>query len=176
MFVTFPLLVWLLDGTAATGWRGVTARIRAGWWFGFGYFLAGLYWIGFAFLVDAETFGWLLPFAVTLRCRPVWRCSPASALRPRAPLWTPGAVPHLDARRDACRRRNGCAGHVLTGFPWNVFGYALDRAAGAGAECRVVRYLGSDFRGRRGVRQPRRAGGRRAVTRASAGCRQCSRD
>ena len=36
-----------------------------GWWFGFGYFLAGLYWVGYAFLVDAKTFGWLLPFAVT---------------------------------------------------------------------------------------------------------------
>ena len=36
----------------------------AGWCFGFGYFVAGLYWIGYAFLVDAKTFGWLLPFAV----------------------------------------------------------------------------------------------------------------
>ena len=40
------------------------ARRSTGWWFGFGYFLAGLYWVGFAFLVDAKTFGWLLPFAV----------------------------------------------------------------------------------------------------------------
>ena len=40
------------------------AAAIAGWWFGFGYFLAGLYWIGHAFLVDAKTFGWLLPFAV----------------------------------------------------------------------------------------------------------------
>ena len=40
------------------------AAAIAGWWFGFGYFLAGLYWVGHAFLVDAKTFGWLLPFAV----------------------------------------------------------------------------------------------------------------
>ena len=40
------------------------AAATAGWWFGFGYFLAGLYWVGNAFLVDAKTFGWLLPFAV----------------------------------------------------------------------------------------------------------------
>ena len=32
--------------------------------FGFGYFVAGLYWVGYAFLVDAKTFGWLLPVAV----------------------------------------------------------------------------------------------------------------
>ncbi len=38
----------------------------AGWWFGFGYFLGGLFWIGEAFLVEKEKFGWALPFAVTL--------------------------------------------------------------------------------------------------------------
>ena len=36
----------------------------AGWWFGLGYFVPGLYWIGYAFLVDASTFAWLMPFAV----------------------------------------------------------------------------------------------------------------
>ena len=40
------------------------APSRAGWCFGFGYFVAGLYWVGYAFLVDAKTFGWLLPIAV----------------------------------------------------------------------------------------------------------------
>jgi apolipoprotein N-acyltransferase len=63
-FITFPILVWLVDGTAGAGLRGLLAAAAAGWWFGFGYFLAGLYWIGHAFLVDAKTFGWLLPFAV----------------------------------------------------------------------------------------------------------------
>ena len=35
-----------------------------GWWFGFGYFVAGLYWLGNALLVDAATYAWFLPFAV----------------------------------------------------------------------------------------------------------------
>src|SRR6476469_8634847 len=35
-----------------------------GWWFGLGYFVPGLYWLGYAFLVDASTFAWLMPFAV----------------------------------------------------------------------------------------------------------------
>ena len=64
-FVTFPILVWLVDGAAPGRLGGAWAAASAGWWFGFGYFLAGLYWIGNAFLVDAKTFGWLLPFAVT---------------------------------------------------------------------------------------------------------------
>ena len=37
-----------------------------GWLFGFGQFFTGLYLLGEAFLVDAEAFLWLLPFAVTL--------------------------------------------------------------------------------------------------------------
>ena len=50
----------MTDGAAAGRFGGVFAAFIAGWWFGFGYFLAGLYWVGHAFLVDAKTFGWLL--------------------------------------------------------------------------------------------------------------------
>ena len=64
LFVTFPALVWLIDGSAAGRWGGDRCAAATGWWFGFGYFVAGLYWIGYAFLVDAPTFGWLLPIAV----------------------------------------------------------------------------------------------------------------
>ena len=65
LFLTFPVLVWLVDGSAAGRWSGAWNAAAAGWCFGFGYFVAGLYWIGYAFLVDAKTFGWLLPIAVT---------------------------------------------------------------------------------------------------------------
>ena len=70
LFVTVPVLVWLIDGIGAPGahrasrWRAAWAGFAIGWGFGFGYFLVGLYWIGFAFLVEAEQFAWLLPFAV----------------------------------------------------------------------------------------------------------------
>jgi apolipoprotein N-acyltransferase len=64
LFLTFPVLVWLIDGSAAGRWSGPITAAIAGWFFGFGYFLAGLYWIGYAFLVDVKTFGWLLPLAV----------------------------------------------------------------------------------------------------------------
>jgi apolipoprotein N-acyltransferase len=37
---------------------------KTGWWFGFGHFVTGLYWISFALLVDFENFGWLMPFAI----------------------------------------------------------------------------------------------------------------
>src|SRR5581483_5796943 len=64
LFVTFPVAVWLIDGAGAGRRGGVPAAAWAGWWFGLGYFVVGLYWIGEAFLVDADTFAWLMPFAV----------------------------------------------------------------------------------------------------------------
>src|SRR6185369_13966460 len=70
LWITLPALVWLIDGAVAeggTGWRHPSVgAAEVGWWFGFGYFLFGLFWIGEAFLVEAEIFAVLLPFAVTL--------------------------------------------------------------------------------------------------------------
>lgn len=37
-----------------------------GWCYGFGYFFAGIYWIAISLLVDAKSFAWLIPFAITL--------------------------------------------------------------------------------------------------------------
>lgn len=37
-----------------------------GFFYGFGYFLAGVYWISISLLVEAEKFAWLIPFALTL--------------------------------------------------------------------------------------------------------------
>ncbi|MFX8410488.1 hypothetical protein ABTL60_19665, partial [Acinetobacter baumannii] len=63
LFLTVPVAVWLIDGAGAGRLGGIPAAAMSGWWFGFGYFVAGLYWVGYAFLVDAQTFAWLLPFA-----------------------------------------------------------------------------------------------------------------
>ena len=59
IFIAFPGLLWLDEGST-----GPWASARLGYVFGLGFFVAGLYWIGYAFLVDAKIFGWLLPFAV----------------------------------------------------------------------------------------------------------------
>ena len=45
------------------GWR---MGLALGWAFGFGWFLAGLYWIAIAFFTDAERFGALAVPAVVL--------------------------------------------------------------------------------------------------------------
>jgi apolipoprotein N-acyltransferase len=123
MFITFPLLVWLLDGAAADRWGGFGVAFATGWWFGFGYFLSGLYWVGSAFLVDAKTFGWLLPFAVTLLPAGLAVFTGFGVAVARL-LWTPGAL-RIATLAAALSSAEWLRGHVLTGFPWNAFGYAL---------------------------------------------------
>jgi apolipoprotein N-acyltransferase len=123
LFLTFPTLVWLMDGVGDRGWSGVVAAAAIGWWFGFGYFVAGLYWIGYAFLVDAPTFGWLLPFAV-IGLPAVLAIYTALATALARILWTRGALRIL-ALGICLTASEWLRGHVLTGFPWNAFGYAL---------------------------------------------------
>ena len=123
MFLTFPVLVWLIDGSAAGRLGGVMSAAGAGWWFGFGYFLAGLYWVGHAFLVDAKTFGWLLPFAVAGLPAGLALFTAAGLALARA-MWTRGPSRVL-ALAVALTVVEWLRGHVLTGFPWNAYGYAL---------------------------------------------------
>jgi len=123
MFLTFPPLVWLLDGVGAARWGGVRAAFAIGWWFGFGYFLSGLYWIGSAFLVDAETFGWMLPFAVTLLPAGLAVFTGLGCVAARL-LWTPGHIRVLTLAA-TLSSAEWLRGHLFTGFPWNAFGYAL---------------------------------------------------
>jgi apolipoprotein N-acyltransferase len=123
LFATFPVLVWLTDGAAGGRLRGVPSAAAAGWWFGFGYFLAGLYWIGHAFLVDAKTFGWLLPVAV-IGLPAGMACYTAVGLALARLLWTRGPA-RLLALALALTLAEWLRGHLFTGFPWNAFGYAL---------------------------------------------------
>ncbi len=66
--LSFTLLVWLIDGSTGNPGGGAASRLRAafviGWLFGFSYFVANLWWLGNALLVDAEEFAWALPLAV----------------------------------------------------------------------------------------------------------------
>ena len=118
LFLTLPVLVWLIDQS-----RTPRQAFVMGWWFGFGYFFFNLFWIGEAFLVEADKFAWALPFAITLLPAGLaffWGLAVAGARF----VWRPGA-----GRVFILAIALGCAewlrGHVLTGLPWNVIGYAL---------------------------------------------------
>ncbi len=123
LFLTFPTVVWLIDGAGTGRWGGITAAAGIGWWFGFGYFLLGLYWIGYAFLIDAPTFGWLLPVAV-IGLPALLAFFTAFGIALARALWTRGAL-RLLAFGIALTAAEWLRGHILTGFPWNTYGYAL---------------------------------------------------
>ena len=139
LFLTLPLLVAAIDRAARSDQAPVSdpalprrrrqaslplgAAFAAGWWFAAGYHLAGLFWIGEAFLVEAETFAVLLPFAVTLMPAGLalfWGAAAAVSVR----VWRPG-LGRVVVLALALAAAEWLRGHVLTGFPWNVLGYAL---------------------------------------------------
>jgi len=123
MFLTMPVIVWLLDGAAAGRVGSIGAAAATGWWFGFGYFLAGLYWVGIAFLVDAEKFAWLMPLAV-VGLPAYLALFIAFGLALARALWTRGAL-RIVALAASLTLAEWLRGHALSGFPWNAFGYAL---------------------------------------------------
>jgi apolipoprotein N-acyltransferase len=129
LFLTLAVLVWQIDGVlalpAGSSWRHRPA-VRAGlvaWWFAFGYFFAGLFWIGEAFLVEADKFAFLIPLAVTLMPAGLalfW----AGAAAVASLAWRPGLTRVLSLAL-ALAVAEWLRGHIFTGFPWNVIGYAL---------------------------------------------------
>ncbi len=123
LFLTFPAMVWLIDGAGAGRLRGIPAAAMSGWWFGLGYFVPGLYWIGYAFLVDASTFAWLMPFAV-LGLPAYLALFTAFGFALARLIWTNDAS-RVIALAASLTISEWLRGHVLTGFPWNGFGYAL---------------------------------------------------
>jgi apolipoprotein N-acyltransferase len=126
LFLTFGGLVWLLDGCHAANDSRIE-RLKCagiiGFWFGFGYFLAGLYWIAEAFLVEPLRHGWLLPFVMTaLPGGMALFFAVACALAML--FWLPGAGRVL-ALAIALGLAEFARGHVLTGLPWNLIGYGI---------------------------------------------------
>jgi apolipoprotein N-acyltransferase len=123
LFITFPVAVWLIEGASAGRLGGMIGAAVVGWLFGLGYFVAGLYWIGIAFLVDAKTFAWLIPFAV-LGLPAYLALYTAAAFAAARLFWVRGPSRIL-ALAVALTVAEWLRGHLLTGFPWNAFGYAL---------------------------------------------------
>ena len=115
LLVAFTGLVWLVHASRSP-WRAAVA----GWWFGFGHFLVGLYWIGAAFLTDPSRFGWLMvPAVVGLSAFfALFPALAAFAVRlNRLPL-----AGRAIAFAVAWTAVEWLRGNILTGFPMNLMG------------------------------------------------------
>ncbi len=128
----------MLIATARGPWRAAVE----GWAFGLGFFGFGLYWIGHAFLVDAERYAALMPVAVIGISvgMALFTALVGAAVQIMARRFSvPAAV--LPAVVAACWTiAEWLRGFVLTGFPWNpvasVWGAVTEMmqpAAGIGA-------------------------------------------
>lgn len=122
--VPMTVAVWLIDGSVGETLYGrLKAAASAGWWWGFGFFLAGFWWLGAAFLVEADKFAWAMPLGVVAlpACLAFF---PALGFALARLLWTSGAGRIL-VLAVALTASEWLRGHVPTGFPWNVYGMML---------------------------------------------------
>jgi apolipoprotein N-acyltransferase len=119
LLVAFIGLLWLEEGSASP-----VASFSLGYAFGFGFFLAGLYWIAAALFVDIATFWWLVPIA-------------GVGLPAAFALYTGLAMLGLNLAVNRLRlpgtariflfaiawtAAEWVRGHAFTGLPWNLIG------------------------------------------------------
>ena len=122
VFLLIPAFVgWIWMAEAATRKRTV---LVLGWWFGFGHFAAGFYWIANALLVQPERYAWMIPFAVgglaaLMAAFPAVTLLCARLLSDRLRLAGPGRILMLAAAWTAFE---WVRSWFLTGFPWNLLG------------------------------------------------------
>jgi len=125
LFVSFPVWIWCLDGAEhRAGWRSLFGpAFSIGFMFGLGYFLVAIHWVGAAFFVDGGWFLTLMPLAVlTLAAVLALFWGLASAVAHY--FWSDG-VWRVVALTFALSLAEFARGHLFTGFPFDLVGYAL---------------------------------------------------
>jgi apolipoprotein N-acyltransferase len=133
ILVSMTCALWLLDGCALPDEKRGTARTAvpraaresfvAGWFWGFGYFLGSFWWLGAAFLVEAEEYAWALPLGV-LGVPAFLALFPGLGFCLARLAWAPGAS-RVFALAAGLGFAEWLRATILTGFPWNAFGMAL---------------------------------------------------
>ncbi|WP_086997057.1 apolipoprotein N-acyltransferase [Rhizobium sullae] len=127
MFLSFTLLVWLIDGATASPEASFLGRLWPsfviGWLFGFGYFVAGLWWLGHALMIDSEEFAWALPLA-TLGLPAVLSIYYGLAAAIARVFWSDG-MGRIAALAAAFGLFEWLRSVTFTGFPWNAIGYGI---------------------------------------------------
>jgi apolipoprotein N-acyltransferase len=126
--VPLTIAAWLIDGAYdRESGRSLVASLKAafgaGWWMGFGYFLASLWWIGSALLVEADRFAWALPLAV-VALPAALAVFPGVGFALARFLWSPGPL-RIFALAFGLGAAEWARGLLFTGFPWNDLGMAL---------------------------------------------------
>ncbi len=125
LFLAMPIWVWALDGAETeTGWRRLFgAAFQIGFCFGLGYFSFALHWLGSAFFVDGGFLLVVMPFAILALAAVMalfWGLASAAAHL----VWSHSPL-RLQALATIVAAAEFIRGHILTGFPFDLVGYAL---------------------------------------------------
>ncbi len=126
LFVAMPVLVWLIDAIVATEptWRARFGQLAVtGWVFGFAYFVAGLWWLGVAFVTGGEQFIWLMPLGV-VGLPIILALFTAFGVMLAGLLWSRGAW-RIAALTLGLGASEWLRSWLFTGFPWNSWGQML---------------------------------------------------
>jgi apolipoprotein N-acyltransferase len=135
LLIAFALLVLLIDG-AQNAKRPVLSAFIIGWVFGFGHFLAGLYWVAYAFMVDPSAHEWQIPFVAVLFPGGL-ALFPAAACAVASKFWRKG-VARVFIFTVCYAAAEWLRGHILTGFPWNIPAYGWGWSLGVLQSAAVI--------------------------------------
>lgn len=123
--ISLSVLVWQLDGIAATERWQIARRVLAiSWAFGVGFFGIGIYWIGHAFLVESEQYARFLPLPVLFVVVVLPAFLGTACLLARLFFWRDG-IARILSLVGMLTLADWTRGHIFTGFPWNLWGNAL---------------------------------------------------
>ena len=125
LFLAMPILVWCLDGAERMkGWKRLfSPALRIGFAFGLGYFTAALHWLGAAFLQEGGIFILLMPFAI-LGLAAILALFWAVATALAHMFWSGGAL-RVVLLAGALSVAEYARGHLFSGFPFDLLGYAF---------------------------------------------------
>ena len=125
LFLGLPILVWSLDGAERLKGlrRALSPAFVIGFAFGLGYFTVALHWLGAAFIQEGGVFpAPMVPAVVSLAALLALFWGAGTALAHL--LWSGGAL-RLVALATGLAAAEWLRGHVLSGFPFDLVGYAL---------------------------------------------------
>jgi apolipoprotein N-acyltransferase len=124
LIVPMGIALWLIDGVTGPNWRARAAHAFVdGWFWGFGYFVAGLWWLGAAFLVEADRFAWAMPLGV-IGLPMVLAIFPAIGFALAELIWSRSLL-RVFALGAGLSVSEVARATLFTGFPWNAYGQAL---------------------------------------------------